>query len=69
MSTLLDVTGNMDLLNLDHVRNLEVTSYGRGERMALKVTYANGSDDTYMVSAGRWRVLEDILLDMVAQAA
>jgi hypothetical protein len=69
MSTLLDVTGNLDLLNLDHVRNLRVTSYGEGKKMGLRVTYADGSEDLYMVSPGRWRVLENILLDLVAEAA
>jgi hypothetical protein len=64
---LIDVTGELDLVNLAHVRAIQVKRYG--ERFGVIFEFSAGDAETYMISQEQWWVLEGELLDLMAEAA
>jgi len=62
----LDITGDLDLINLDLVRSIQIKDFQKV--VAITFVYADGYEDVVTVPSGRWAVLEDILLELRAAA-
>jgi hypothetical protein len=63
----LDITGDLDLINLDLVRSIRIKDFKKV--IGLTFVYSDGSEDLVTVPPGRWAVLEDILLELRVEMA